>query len=166
MDISKPPWLFVSVFLISVLFPLQVFEVTPFREGIGLVSNHIVIEDNSFLGISSPSEERIYGYFSLTQREMIRLVNEECPELLDIVFCESTFRPTICSYKGCEYGMGLTGIIPSTLEYCEEKLGRELDPFNPRDNLDCSKWLLENEGLRHWEASRACWSKRSFTLKK
>jgi len=75
-----------------------------------------------------------------------------------IIECESNFRPEVCSYAGCEAGMGLCQIIPSTLRYCEEKLGRELDPFNPEDNLACGIWLYENEGTRHWLPSEECWN--------
>lgn len=76
-----------------------------------------------------------------------------------IIYCESGGDPKVCSYKGCYAGMGLCQIIPSTLRYCEEKLGRELDPFDPEDNLECGMWLLENEGSEHWLQSKSCWSK-------
>jgi len=79
------------------------------------------------------------------------------PELERIIFCESSWREDICSYKGCNAGMGLSQIIPSTLRYCEKKLGKELNPFNGQDNLECAIWLYENEGTKHWKPSRHCW---------
>lgn len=41
-------------------------------------------------------------------------IKEKNPELYDICRCESSFRPTICSYVGCYSGMGLCGFIQST----------------------------------------------------
>ena len=79
------------------------------------------------------------------------------PELERIIFCESSGRENVCSYKGCNAGMGLAQIIPSTLKYCEQKLGRKLDAFNSQDNLECAIWLYENEGTKHWKPSRHCW---------
>lgn len=86
-----------------------------------------------------------------------------------IVECESKNDPNACNtcegteWEGlydldnCPCGAGLGGIIPSTLKYCEERLGRELDPMDSEDNLECSWWLLENEGTDHWEQSKQCW---------
>ena len=77
-----------------------------------------------------------------------------------IIDCESGGDPTICNREfGCGSGMGLCQIIPSTLKYCEEKLGRELDPFDSEDNLACCWWLIENEGTDHWKMSEHCWAK-------
>lgn len=84
------------------------------------------------------------------------LVDEE---LYRIIKCESNFQPEVCSYAGCESGMGLCQLIPGTVRYCEEKLGRPIDPFNPEDNLACGIWLYENEGNSHWDMSRDCWGK-------
>lgn len=77
-----------------------------------------------------------------------------------IIACESGGNPEVCNKEyGCGAGMGLCQLIPSTVKYCEEKLGKEIDPFNPEDNLECGWWLLRNEGDKHWEASRKCWEK-------
>ena len=81
------------------------------------------------------------------------------PELERIIFCESSGRENVCSYKGCNAGMGLAQIIPSTLKYCEQKLGRKLDAFDSQDNLECAIWLYENEGTKHWNSSKNCWNK-------
>ena len=81
------------------------------------------------------------------------------PELERIIFCESSGRENVCSYKGCNAGMGLAQIIPSTLKYCEQKLGRKLDAFNSQDNLECAIWLYLNEGTKHWNSSKNCWRK-------
>ena len=156
---------FLGVALVLVFaFQTSGMKQEPLSKPEGEVSSlsYVIIQGNSLLAMTEPSFEQ----YNLNSREEIEeFVKHYYPELYDIVRCESSFRPKVCSYKGCEYGMGLGGIIPSTLHYCEEKLGRKLDPFDPKDNLDCCKWLLENEGLRHWNASRACWAKRSFSSK-
>ena len=166
MSTSKVIGTFLGIFLILILAlqTLGMVERKPPSKPEGEVpsSDYVIIQGNSLLAISEPFFERT----DLNSPEEIReFVRRYYPELYNIVLCESSFRPKVCSYKGCEYGMGLGGIIPSTLHYCEEKLGRKLDPFDPKDNLDCCKWLLENEGLRHWKASESCWAKRSLSSK-
>ncbi len=72
--------------------------------------------------------------------------------LEEIVKRESGGNPNVCNKEfGCKAGMGLVQLIPTTVKYCEEKLGRDIDPFDPEDNLACGYWLLANEGIRHWE---------------
>jgi len=69
----------------------------------------------------------------------------------EIIRRESGWNPAVCNKRyGCKSGQGLFQIIPSTLKYCENKLGRELDVFDAFDNLDCGFWLLANEGIEHW----------------
>jgi len=74
-----------------------------------------------------------------------------------IIECESGGRPDVCSYAGCGQGMGLFQLIPSTVKYCEKKLGHSIDPFNAEDNYECGMWLLQEEGTRHWGFSGATW---------
>ena len=105
----------------------------------------------SFYALSSP-------YSDDTGKIDLSLVQEKYPELYRIIFCESSFRENVCSYKGCWAGMGLAQIIPSTKKYCEEKLGQIIDPFNPDDNLTCALWLYLNEGTKHWKSSETCWA--------
>ena len=72
--------------------------------------------------------------------------------ITEIIKRESGGDPTVCNVDyGCSAGMGLTQLIPSTVLYCEEKLGRIIDPFNSKDNVACAVWLLENEGIIHWD---------------
>jgi len=90
--------------------------------------------------------------------ELKEFVKENYPELFRIMECESNFNSTICnSDYGCNGGMGWGQIIPGTLNYCEGKLGRKLDPFNPYDNLECSLWLYINEGTQHWGTADTSW---------
>ena len=87
-------------------------------------------------------------------------INYEQAILLDkIAECESGWQEDVCSYAGCESGMGWFQIIPSTLKYCEENLGKKLDAFNGQDNTECAIWLLTEtpQGEYHWLPSRNCW---------
>jgi len=75
-----------------------------------------------------------------------------------IIFCESSGRPDVCNQQyGCGAGMGLFQLIPSTVKYCEGKLGKSIDPFDPDDNYECGMWLLENEGPHHWGTETSWW---------
>lgn len=75
--------------------------------------------------------------------------------LFKIIECESNFR-NICNYDGCRYGIGVAQIIQTTADYCSKKLGKEINPYNPMDNIECANWLIENEGVRHWKQSVNC----------
>ena len=106
----------------------------------------------SYLGYSP----LYYGRDKEIDKEYIK---KNYPVLASIIDCESSWRPNVCSYAGCGLGQGLGQIIPSTLRYCEKKLGRKLDVFDEKDNLECCLWLYENEGVRHWDSSKKCWNK-------
>ena len=95
-----------------------------------------------------------------------RPTNKSLATLMEkIIQCESSGNPNVCNRRfGCRAGMGLCQLIPSTVKYCELKLGKSIDPFDAEDNRECGMWLLENEGTRHWGTattnwgSWACWS--------
>lgn len=78
-----------------------------------------------------------------------------------IIKCESGWQEKICNKTyGCKSGQGLFQLIPSTVEHASQMLGREIDPFNPYDNIDAGLWLIKNEGLGHWRPySGACWER-------
>lgn len=87
------------------------------------------------------------------------------PELTKIIKCESNWQ-NVCNQKyGCSAGQGLAQLIPKTVKYCEQKLGKIIDPFNEEQNLECALWLYENEGTNHWGCedcnwgSFKCWNK-------
>ena len=57
-----------------------------------------------------------------------------------------------CNLKeGCGSGQGLIQLIESTRKHCSKKLEREIDKTNPYDSIDCGNYLLEEEGIQHWE---------------
>ena len=73
--------------------------------------------------------------------------------IYQIIQCESGWNPTACNKQyGCQAGMGLFQLIPSTIKYCEEKLGKPIDPFDANDNKECGNWLLTetSQGYYHW----------------
>jgi hypothetical protein len=122
----------------------------------------MMIGQNTLIGIYNPTlplKIRVLG--NLTEQHdannLLGFIEETYPELYKIIDCESDFRPDVCSYAGCDAGQGLAQIIPSTLRYCEEKLMKDLDVWNPTDNLECAIWLYSNEGNHHWSPSEACW---------
>ena len=98
------------------------------------------IQGNSLVGASTPH---------ITTAKDIAL------ELLlqEIIRRESGGNPEACNVEfGCGSGRGLTQIISSTERMCEEALGKELDVFNPEDNLECARWLLSQPyGIKNWE---------------
>lgn len=82
---------------------------------------------------------------------------EQAELLSRIITCESGWQ-NICNQKyGCKAGQGIVQLIPSTVKYCEEKLGKPIDPFNEEDALECASWLLENEGVEHWGCPSCDW---------
>ena len=103
------------------------------------------VNQNSFVALGSPldREKSLGSLTGIAKR---------------IMHCESGGNPTVCNQEyGCRAGIGLYQLIPSTVKYCEEKLGRDIDPFNADDNTVCAMYLLENEGTRHWGYEGASW---------
>ncbi len=109
-------------------------------------------------GPIEPSEDALLIYSGNSVRanlspsyQTIEEINLE-KLLQEIIKRESGGDPKACNKEfGCRAGMGLVQLIPGTVRYCEEKLEKEIDPFNPVHNLECARWLLKNEGIRHWE---------------
>jgi len=78
--------------------------------------------------------------------------------LYKIIEGESGFNPKAVNKQfGRVGGMGLAQLIPKTVKYCEKKLKKKIDPFDPKDNLECAKWLYENEGTIHWGTEDTWW---------
>jgi len=109
----------------------------------------IIYQNNTLKAFTMPTlplKFLIYGV-------LIDNLNIDTIYLLDeIIKRESGGNPMVCNAQfGCSSGQGLTQLIPSTVKYCEEKLGKKIDPFDPNENIECAVWLLENEGIKHWE---------------
>jgi hypothetical protein len=74
-----------------------------------------------------------------------------------IIECESQYT-NVCNFEyGCSGGIGYSQLLKSTAQHCSKKMGREIDPHNPKDNLECSAWLLKNEGTGHWGTQYTWW---------
>lgn len=73
-----------------------------------------------------------------------------------IIECESGWR-NICNTKSCDYGQGVAQLIPSTIKYCEEKLGKRINPFNINENVECAVWLFNTYGTQPWGNSETWW---------
>ncbi len=59
---------------------------------------------------------------------------------------------SICNKKyGCGSGQGLIQLIVSTANHCSKKLEREIKREDPYDSIDCGIYLLEEEGIQHWD---------------
>jgi len=126
-------------------------QVPPINNGEILLNNsYYLIQRNSLKAITNPAiiKLRILGTMIGNGLDYDQAI------LIDkIIERESGGNPSICNQQfGCKAGMGLTQLIPSTIKYCEEKLGKKIDPFNPEQNLECAIWLLTNEGIKHWES--------------
>ena len=118
----------------------QAKEIPPVQEK---PNSMAMISGNSLVGVCQPAE--------LKPTVLTSLVD-------DIIQCESGGDPEVCNQEyGCKAGMGLFQLIPSTVKYCEEKLGRELDPFEAEDNMACGMWLINNEGTQHWGTADTDW---------
>ena len=142
MELKEPPdrlFLFVAILLLVTIIFICIIISTDRQEKIEqrINDSFIIIQGNSVKAVTPP-------HF-LKPQVLAMLLDE-------IIKRESGGNPKACNKQyGCKAGMGLTQLIPSTVKYCEEKLKKKIDPFNPDDNLECAMWLLENEGLKHWE---------------
>lgn len=58
----------------------------------------------------------------------------------------------VCNKEyGCGSGKGLIQLIERTRGHCSEKLKKEIDKSNPYDSIECGIYLLEEEGIQHWD---------------
>lgn len=74
-----------------------------------------------------------------------------------IIQCESQFNPYAIGVKAV-VGTDI-GLFQINTHYHEETMNSMgLDIYDPEDNLKYGFMLLEKDGVRHWHASRSCWS--------
>ena len=108
------------------------------------------------------------------------IIQDTYPELDKFAFCESTYRPEVCSYAGCASGMGICGFIPSTWNLTLKRMkkaegdlparcdipiesveGFETDKSHPVFDAECNlilcQWLYAQDGDGHWNSSKKCW---------
>lgn len=139
----------------------------------------LIIGGNTLTGISSPiSSVPNATLASLIGKDDINYLFEgKDLKFRQICFCESSFRPAVCSYAGCHSGMGMCGFIPSTWNTTIDRM-KELLPekcrvkiksvstfntdkshpvFNAKCNVIAAWWLYQTDGERHWYSSQSCW---------
>ena len=140
------------LFLIFARVPEEKKEVSLSR---CFLEAHILSEtDLSFVDSSIPAQAPPY----IVEGEVLAILIEKEETLIEkIIRCESKGDPTAKNPNST--ARGLLQIIKSSEEFCEEGMGRELDMYNPDDNLLCGEYLMEHGGLNHWNASRHCWDK-------
>ena len=118
--------------------------------------NELIFVEQCFLkAVANPVYFKPQVLGMMTDNEL----SYEQAELLNrIAECESGWQ-NICNSKGCKYGQGIWQIIPSSIKYCEEKLGKKIDPFDIEDNKKCAIYLLTKtpQGVNHWGYPDSWW---------
>ena len=74
-----------------------------------------------------------------------------------IIWCESKNCSTAKNPKSTAYG--ICQFIDGTWDYVQDKWDMKLDRHNYYDQYYACERLLREEGTRHWEESKFCWSK-------
>lgn len=74
-----------------------------------------------------------------------------------IIQCESGWSHTAKNPNSSAYGLGQ--FLNQTWDYIQNKWGLELDRNNKGHQLYATIRLLNEEGTRHWNETRECWSK-------
>ena len=138
--------------------------------------NSLVAIFNSSLPLKTSTQTSLNG-----KSDILYLFEGKDPKLRTICFCESSFNPLACSYKGCYSGMGLCGFIPNTWNLTLERMkkagiefpvrcdvpiisveGFETDKSHPVFDAECNvilaDWLYQRDGDSHWNSSKICWS--------
>ncbi len=78
---------------------------------------------------------------------------------LSIAVCESNFEPTAKSPSSS--AKGIAQFINSTWFETMRRMGLPTSSsvFDPKTHVEAFVWLLKNDGVSHWEASKKCWQK-------
>ncbi len=92
----------------------------------------------------------------IPEYQVLGRIVDEC--FYKILEGESRFDPTVCNQKyGCSSGIGLGQLTAVAIADCERNLGKEIDPYNEYDNLECSLWLYEKYGTAPWGTEDTEW---------
>lgn len=74
-----------------------------------------------------------------------------------IIECESQWNDKAKNPASSAYGLGQ--FLNQTWDYIQNKWGLELDRNNKGHQLYATIRLLNEEGTKHWQETRECWSK-------
>lgn len=133
-----------------------------------------IIQGNSVLPIST------YGFRGEVRATLIgiedkpgdyeeREIKHFQPLLNKIIDCESKWNVDACNTckgtewegmyppESCACGKGFGQLTNDIIEKCSKELGREIDPFNKEDNLECSLHIFLTEGPQHWGCEDCKW---------
>ena len=98
-----------------------------------------------------------------TEEELVKMYFSDLPEMVDVAYCESTFRHT----KDGKVLRGIVdkddiGILQINRRYHLEK-AEELgyDIYTLMGNLRYGRYLYETQGLEPWKASYKCLRERT-----
>ncbi len=148
-----PSRLLLPIICLIILTASPNFAKAPLQEN---TERLIVVQENTVMASISPHFIALNGVLGVYLSEDGSNY-EELVLLNKIIECESNWR-NVCNAKyGCRAGQGVAQLIPTTVRYCEEKLGKKIDPFCINDSVECAVWLLENEGHRHWGTEITNW---------
>ena len=145
-------WLFIAG---AILKSHQTAQEAPGQEIIPRADSYYLVEQCFLKAVANP----VYFKSQVLGMMMENGLSYEQAELLNrIAECESGWQ-NICNSKGCKYGQGIWQIIPSSIKYCEEKLGKKIDPFDIEDNKECAIYLLTKtpQGANHWGFKNINW---------
>jgi len=75
-----------------------------------------------------------------------------------IIYCESSGKENAINYnKNGTTDRGLFQFNDKTWAWLKPKLNLTSSPFNKIVATKVAKWLMEKDGLHHWNASKKCW---------
>ena len=126
------------------------------QNSIGKFENNYV----SITAVVSPIfiETQVYGsYMVIDNKEQVIEVNNETTLISKIINCESSWNSKAQSEYSTAYGLGQ--FLDSTWAYVQKKWNMKLDRYSYNDQLYATERLLKEEGTKHWEESKNCWSK-------
>lgn len=84
-------------------------------------------------------------------------IDEALTPLL-IIYCESSGRENAINHNtNGTTDRGLFQFNDKTWAWLKPKLNITSTPFNKIVATKVAKWLMINDGLHHWNASRKCW---------
>ena len=114
------------------------------------------------------NEEALENIEELSVEQLVRLRSHEAgideDLAVDMAFCESTLR------QFQEDGALLRGIVNSKdvgvfqineRFHLDKSISLEMDIYTTEGNIEYAMWLMKNEGVRHWKASKPCWGENA-----
>lgn len=121
------------------------------------------ISNSSEDSTSASSPVKHSGYTEAAVREYF----SDIPEMIEVAFCESTFRHTLAdgSVLQGRVDPADTGVMQINKRYhLETATAMNLDIEDLYDNMAYARYLYEKQGLQPWMASAPCWNRQVASL--